>query len=101
MKLPQPLFDVPSTHRKAKATDPVRQPHDRRVFSTPSNPSSKRRVRSYAPPIAPFWRSGPAPRPLAVENMRQGCLVENFPPIGGRMRAARCCPSAKDCRDLV
>jgi hypothetical protein len=34
MKLPQPLFDVPPTQGKAKATDPVRQPHDRRVFST-------------------------------------------------------------------
>ncbi len=62
MKLPKPLFDVPSTQKKANATDPVRQPHDRRVFSTPSNTSSKRRVRSYAPPIAPFWSAPPASR---------------------------------------
>jgi hypothetical protein len=41
MKLPKPLFDVPSTQRKAKATDPVRQLHDRRVFSALLNPSSK------------------------------------------------------------
>ncbi len=40
-------------------SNPVRQPHDRRVFSTLLNPSSKLWVRSYAPPIAPFLGRSP------------------------------------------
>ena len=85
MKLPQPLFDVPSTQKKAKATDPVRQPHDRRVFSTLSNTSSKRRVRSYALPIAPFFPTRSAIRAWSCvylerrshhsETCRQTCRV--------------------------
>jgi hypothetical protein len=79
MNLPKPLFDVPSTQGKAKATDPVRQPHDRRVFSTPSNPSRKRRVRSYAPPIAPFWWLDLALRPLAVAGYEGGSSGYKLP----------------------
>ncbi len=40
VKLSQPLFDVLSNQKKAKATDPVRQPYDRRVFSTPCTSGS-------------------------------------------------------------